>query len=127
MREIKFRGKRLDNGEWVHGYLLKSASTLIAVDSGLADGYWESHQVDPATVGEFVEHGGFYEGDVLYGGEEGSSLYGVVEYDEGTGRIRIWDMAGEVWFETDIYEHLYGGVKTNIHDSPEFAEGCRNE
>ncbi|MDQ0496353.1 hypothetical protein [Paenibacillus brasilensis] len=22
MREIKFRGKRLDNGEWFHGYLI---------------------------------------------------------------------------------------------------------
>lgn len=26
MREIKFRGKRIDNGEWVCGYIVKVAS-----------------------------------------------------------------------------------------------------
>ena len=57
IREIKFRGKRIDNGEWVYGhYFLGVPSPLdenkqrhyIAPPCGLGE------EVDPATVGQFT-------------------------------------------------------------------------
>jgi len=46
LREIKFRGKRIDNGEWVYGYLL----------SDCAIGQWArcKYEVIPETVGQFT-------------------------------------------------------------------------
>ena len=29
MREIKFRGKRIDNNEWIYGYLVKSEDYIF--------------------------------------------------------------------------------------------------
>jgi len=51
-REHKFRGKRIDNGEWVYGYYYHS--TINGRDY-IAD-YVEtrSEEVDPETVGEYT-------------------------------------------------------------------------
>ena len=73
MREILFRGKRLDNGEWVEGYLYEHKPPLVGIVSendvpepskwfiartGFAD--WnmprpvELVEVDPSTVGQYT-------------------------------------------------------------------------
>ncbi len=52
-REILFRGRRIDNGEWVEGSLLLTRYGAYIVDySETADG--KTHDVDPATVGQFT-------------------------------------------------------------------------
>jgi len=56
MREILFRGKRIDNGEWVYGYLsyLTEQKAVIIVWSN--DGYnFEEFEVIPETVGQYLE------------------------------------------------------------------------
>lgn len=76
MRKILFRGKRIDNGEWVYGYYGVFGDThQIFVPNAEARfcgkqiyGAW--HIVDPETVGEFT---GFmdkngtkvFEGDIV--------------------------------------------------------------
>ena len=73
MREILFRGKRLDNGDWVEGYLYEHEPPLVGIVSekdepeaskwfiartGFAD--WnmprpvELVEVDPSTVGQYT-------------------------------------------------------------------------
>lgn len=81
MREIKFRGKRLDNGEWIYGSLLvshfkddKKERYFITQFSG---NYTFEHEVDPATVGQFTglkDKSGreIWEGDIFK--EDGSGI-----------------------------------------------------
>lgn len=62
---IKFRGKRLDNGEWVYGSFIANNSVIIDHDHD--DLYW---CVDPESVGMFTgctdEFGkDIYEGDII--------------------------------------------------------------
>lgn len=72
MREILFRGRRLDNGEWVEGYYMRYGWTGDIKDRIMMDGASAlyAHEVDPATVGQFTglvdKHGmKIFEGDVV--------------------------------------------------------------
>lgn len=128
MREIKFRGRCLDNGEWVYGSLLvwedKDCSILYHKDGDL---FFEMTkvQVEPATVGQYTgmkDKNGkeIYEGDIISGGR--------------TFHV-IWDMRGACWtgemhkdperlldlgfLITSKYIRIIG----NIHDNPELLKG----
>ncbi len=80
MREIKFRGKRIDNGEWAYGYLFKVWEDTYIL-WGTINGVPNMVEVDPKTIGQFI---GFvdknktevYTGDILKVG----GLIEVVEY-----------------------------------------------
>ena len=53
-RIIKFRGKRLDNGEWVVGGFWKN-ETVSRVSVYIIDENGNSHSVNPATVGQYTD------------------------------------------------------------------------
>lgn len=57
MHEIKFRGKRIDNGEWVYGYYIKNEHRGVVrhfIVTDWAQVYVNSFEVDPETVGQFT-------------------------------------------------------------------------
>ena len=72
MREILFRGKMLDDGEWVEGNLLQwpdGEHYICIPQKAIWALYMEKFQVDPATVGQYTgmscENGMLFEGDVV--------------------------------------------------------------
>jgi len=50
MREIKFRGKRVDNGEWVYGYYIIAGGMAFISAFGIK----EPVLVIPETVGQYT-------------------------------------------------------------------------
>lgn len=81
MREILFKGKRVDNGEWVEGYYFVEAiehdfmertfvyPSFIKIKYG---DHFQDHEVIPETIGQFTglcDKNGtkIFEGDVLRG------------------------------------------------------------
>lgn len=59
MREILFRGKRTDNGEWVKGFYVCIPDThyimtgkFDSLTNGIINS--EAYKVDPSTVGQFT-------------------------------------------------------------------------
>lgn len=52
MREIKFKAKRVDNGEWVEGYYLLNETTKIVVSQTWDS--WLTYEVIPETISQYT-------------------------------------------------------------------------
>lgn len=55
MREILFRGIRIDNGKWIEGYLGRRKSRFVDMETfGISDEYGTYTPVEENTIGQFT-------------------------------------------------------------------------
>ena len=125
-KEIKFRGKRLDNGEWMYGDLNHLVDGVyISNDNGC-----NMAQVDPDTVGQYTgckDKSGkeVYEGDVV---EVASFLY-VISWSETYGAFRLREDCpnGGTTYSLGADLCCYAVVKGNIHDKQKGGQYARRK
>ena len=116
MRDILFRGKRIDNGEWVEGDFVHLPHGVVILANGYAN-------IDPETVGQYtglLDKNGerIFEGDVLtVDGEDG---FFVLEFQEDTARFVMSGDSMVVHF--DNFWNYEVEVIGNIHDNKEILD-----
>lgn len=134
MREILFRGKRIDNGEWVYGYWVKYKpyASSDKVIFGIVPTYVSElylFEVDPKTVGQYT---GLYDknGSKIFEGDIINVTNDDGEYDDfhcGLGAVEffagMWYVCGAPQNGLDDLSQCYNfEVVGNIYDNPELLE-----
>ena len=128
MREIIFRGKRTDNGEWVEGNLfipdLASAETEICIGTPRVR---MCFAINPETVGQFTgltDKNGkrIFEGDIIKNEyEKGKYQYFRIFFSNYS-----WGFANKYGMTGKLYNALgYLEVIGNIYDNPELLNDER--
>ncbi len=138
-KEILFRGKRVDNDEWVFGDLIASKNKYYIHPQGNSfqvDGVLSRlivlHEVKSETVGQFTgltDKNGkkIFENDIIADDEEYSTFEntrkGIVKFYHG----EFTSFYGQDLLGRDCYDPLYSVCKEryvigNIYDNPELEE-----
>lgn len=128
-REIKFRGQRIDNNEWVYGYYVKDPKGQHRI-------YWQPfkdassntyHFIKPETIGQFTgildkANTEVYEGDFVSTDLE--RPHNKVIYKNGAFMFECYDgnLYHDIFYSTSELQQSvckYGQVIGNIIDNPE--------
>lgn len=128
MRHIIFRGKRLDNGEWVEGYL----ADIITGVQGFEDraiivpfGTALAIACDPSTVGQYTGLKDRY-GDRIWEGDILRSENGYAEpigWSQDNAGFATMDFAnGEYIYEIDQFLASTKTISGTIHDNPDLLK-----
>lgn len=131
-REILFRGKRVDNGEWVYGYYTlygQSKGLHPAIITGTEEGCVIPAFIDPETRGEYTgltDKNGvkIFEGDILKMSSVyyGSLIFRKVEISKGNTYVSNYN------FSQNLYDTFMSSTRWdvevigNIYDNPELLK-----
>ena len=121
MRVIKFRGKRLDTGQWVYGDLLTNNTPFEILT------YKGQYSISQDTVGQYVNiidiNGReIYEGDIVCAKADEIAIpenY-LIFWDESSASLIA--KAKDEFHTHGVYVLLDIEVIGNIHDNPELFE-----
>lgn len=129
MRQIKFRGKRNDQDEWVFGDLIEeNGGDTYIVQANIIQ--WKQFEADPDTVSQFTgltDRNGkeIYEGDIVKVVDSDNEV-DPLDSDTGIGEV-IFLVESGLWYISstihnglfDINDSYYIEIIGNIHDNPE--------
>ena len=138
-REIEFRGKRIDNNEWVYGNLIKDFDNRCFIDTrtsyGLEKDIWGVnkltliiYEVIPKTVGQYVgakdKNGNkIYEDDIVKG--DGWDYLYLVVFENCkfiTKKINNHNWNNFTKSNNDLSDMLYPIRIGNKFDNPELLK-----
>lgn len=125
MREILFRGKRIDNGEWVEGWYEMypfgrwPVKTSIIPSEGAKAGHYEHVEVDSSTVGQYTglkDKNGkkIFDGDIVKS-DNGHMSEVTFHFGAFCCYCQCHDTHSTLW--SDILT-----VIGNVHDNPYLLE-----
>lgn len=125
-REIKFRGKRIDTGEWIYGDLLHNISLVqeSICKNAIKDGVIIK-AVHPKTVGQNTglkdkNDKEIYEGDIV---SYGRRYMQVIQLNTGEWALKQKGFYSNI----SLYMSLkFCEVVGNIHENPELLEKKRS-
>ena len=144
MREILFRGKRLDNGEWVYGSFcmdaLEQFNGLCGVDGFIrlydkGKEKMQTYEVDRETVGQYtglMDKNGkrIFEGDIVAQNwydydEPRDDSFGKVVFCEYDCSFSVMDVNKDGFMPLGRCGSYHWEVEVigNIHDNPELLKG----
>ena len=133
MREILFKAKRKDNGEWIEGYYQKRCDFLVGGEHIIfhADSHkaWEYAEIVPETLCQFTglcDKNGkkIWENDIVEAWSQGSRAIGTVKQ-----RVDgLWIMS-PAWQNHEFWELKPNSngettveVLVNVFDNPELLQ-----
>jgi uncharacterized phage protein (TIGR01671 family) len=139
MREILFRGKRIDNDEWVYGDLVQSPAHGV-VQIYEQDLCGDNFAVDPSTIGQYTgltDKNGkkIFEGDIVKVHANDSyfddcwgwrdhwvDVVCFVVYDRG--RLQFNKRPADKYYSEFVINHKEENLEIigSIHDNPELLE-----
>ena len=128
MREILFRGKRTDNGEWIEGDIHKNTEFSKAHIHPSGERVM-SFEIIPETVGQYTgltDKNGkkIFEGDLIRSTETGETA--IVQWFSEHSAFMIWcKTSNQVGFLYECEKSIIE-VIGNIHDNPELIGGEEN-
>lgn len=120
-----FRGKRVDNGEWVEGFLMDDNYINTPFNDNDVGGRFDDPvEVDPSTICQCTGLKKFYEKDIVKRidiHKVGDPSIGIIEYDVENTAFVIH------WIDEQKYSPMYPWkdkieVIGNIFDIPELLE-----
>ena len=138
MREILFRGKRIDNGEWIEGHLIRHEDRRARICESHTDIFcYEkdrsiiqtvAHEVDPYTVGQYTglkDKNGkrIFEGDIVRATIERAEGCQSPRTENGVvcGAPIFSPFSNELSMSGPIEDYCFE-VIGNVHDNPELLE-----
>lgn len=140
MREILFRGKRVDNGEWTYGDLLTPTDIMDVWEISENTGMGNRYEIDPETVGQYTglkDKNGkkIFEGDIVkltdksfdykwkavveFGNSNGNYTWGWQLKPIGKAKNVNTDIL--CWVEMEE-TGAFCEITGNIHDNPELLQ-----
>ena len=131
MREILFRGKRVDNGEWVYGWYVHTKRHHCIITGCIDDGHVvyghyandvAMYVVDSATVGQYTglqdkNCNRIFEGDIL------RVMYKNCYGNDICHTVTLYDMTDRL--DMERISESEAVIIGNIHDNPELLEGVQ--
>ena len=127
MREILFRGKRIDNKEWIEGVAFPHDNNKVTMLSQHPmDGSLVGKEVYLGTVGQYTgltdkNDTKIFEGDIIQNVTEGKTA--VVQWFSEHSAFMLWCKSeNQVYW---LYENDFLNIEIigNIHDNPELLKG----